>query len=184
MRDELEVVNRAELARLFDVSLPTVDSWRRRGLPVEQGGGRGRPMRFSLPAAIAWRLEQEAGEDDRDAVVSFEEARTAKMVAEAELARIELQKRRGEVVELDVVAELAEAAFGVVRQRVLGLASKVAAQVATAGSAAKARGILEREAREILDELADGNELAKDAHERGGEESGRAPARRGAASSS
>jgi Phage DNA packaging protein, Nu1 subunit of terminase len=150
MREELELVNRAELARLFDVSLTTVDSWRRRGLPVEERGGRGRALKFSLPAAIAWRLEQEAGEESSEAVISFEEARTAKMIAEAELARIELQKRRGEIVELDVVAEIVESDYGVVRSKVFGLATKVAAEFVNAGYASRVRGIIEREARELL----------------------------------
>ena len=179
MREDLELVNRAELARLFDVSLTTVDSWRRRGLPVEERGGRGRALKFSLPAAIAWRLEQEAGEESSEAVISFEEARTAKMIAEAELARIELQKRRGEIVELDVVAEIVESDYGVVRSKVLGLAVKIAAEVIAAGTPARARGIIERETRELLEELADGTAVATRAHKRASEESGRAPARGG-----
>ena len=44
-----QVVNRADLANINGVSLPTIDDWVRRGCPVMQRGARGRAW---LPACV------------------------------------------------------------------------------------------------------------------------------------
>ena len=48
-------LTKAQLAVAFEVSLPTIDSWLRKGCPYENKGGHGRPWRFSLPKVIQWR---------------------------------------------------------------------------------------------------------------------------------
>lgn len=61
MSDDEEVktiVNRAELAALFEVSLPTVDSWVRKGCPVVERGGRGREWQFHVSEISNWRIER------------------------------------------------------------------------------------------------------------------------------
>ena len=52
-------VNRAELAKLMSVSLPTIDDWQRRGCPVAHEGGKGRSYAFRVAEVITWRLEDE-----------------------------------------------------------------------------------------------------------------------------
>lgn len=49
-------VNRAELAKIFDISLPTVDAWVRKGCPVEERGGRGREWKFHTSEVFNWRI--------------------------------------------------------------------------------------------------------------------------------
>lgn len=53
------VVNRAELATIFEVSLPTVDAWVRKGCPVVERGGRGRDWQFYCPDVFNWRVLSE-----------------------------------------------------------------------------------------------------------------------------
>ncbi len=48
-------LTKTQLAAAFDVSLPTIDAWLRRGCPVEQEGANGRAYKFSLPQVIKWR---------------------------------------------------------------------------------------------------------------------------------
>lgn len=50
--------NKAALAAFFDVSLPTIDSWVRRGCPVLQEGSQGTPWIFDLLAVADWRAER------------------------------------------------------------------------------------------------------------------------------
>jgi terminase small subunit / prophage DNA-packing protein len=51
------IVNRAELASLYEVSLPTVDAWVRRGCPVIERGSKGREWKFSTADIFDWRVE-------------------------------------------------------------------------------------------------------------------------------
>jgi phage terminase Nu1 subunit (DNA packaging protein) len=53
------IVNRAELANLFEVSLPTIDAWVRNGCPVVERGGRGREWKFHVPEIFNWRIMRE-----------------------------------------------------------------------------------------------------------------------------
>lgn len=50
------IMNRAELATLFEVSLPTVDAWVRKGCPVIERGSKGRPWQFSSADVFDWRV--------------------------------------------------------------------------------------------------------------------------------
>ncbi len=63
MSDDAEkcspIVNRAELASIFDISLPTVDAWVRKGCPVVERGGRGREWQFFVPDVFNWRVISE-----------------------------------------------------------------------------------------------------------------------------
>ena len=56
---ETETVNRAQLAKLMGVSLPTVDDWQRRGCPVAGTGSKGRSYAFKVPDVMTWRIEDE-----------------------------------------------------------------------------------------------------------------------------
>ena len=49
------IANRAQLAKEFGISLPTVDDWVRRGCPVVSKGGQGRECKFSIRDVRAWR---------------------------------------------------------------------------------------------------------------------------------
>jgi hypothetical protein len=49
-----EVVSRNGIAHTLGVSLPTVDSWVRRGCPVKKKGGPGKPAEFDLDAVQRW----------------------------------------------------------------------------------------------------------------------------------
>lgn len=50
-------VNKAQAAEWFDVSLPCIDGWIRRGCPVVQRGARGVAWVLDLLAVAEWRLQ-------------------------------------------------------------------------------------------------------------------------------
>lgn len=56
--------NKAEVAEFFDVSLPAVDGWVRRGCPILQKGSRGVPWVFDLLEVARWRFGGEEGPDE------------------------------------------------------------------------------------------------------------------------
>jgi hypothetical protein len=47
--------NKAEIADAFEVTLPTVDAWVRKGCPILQRGGRGISWELDVFAVYAWR---------------------------------------------------------------------------------------------------------------------------------
>ena len=52
--EDIFILNKAELATDLEVSLPTVDAWVRRGCPVLERGGLGRPYRFDWRDVVEW----------------------------------------------------------------------------------------------------------------------------------
>ena len=93
-------------ADLFGVHRNTVATWVREGLPVQRR--RGRVTDLDLAAGIQWmrkrdlaafeaRLEAATSTPDIDA------ARARKVAAEADLAELERDRRRGELVQTDAV---------------------------------------------------------------------------------
>src|SRR5574337_1860195 len=56
--------NKAKLAEFFDVSIPTVDAWVRKGMPVVQRGGVKTPWTFDLLAVALWRYGAKQNDED------------------------------------------------------------------------------------------------------------------------
>lgn len=55
-------VNMADLADIIGVSLPTIRSWLKKGLPYVQAGSNGKEWIFDTPNAIQWRLTKQLEE--------------------------------------------------------------------------------------------------------------------------
>lgn len=154
-------VNRSDLAEILGVTVSAVDGWLRRGCPQVAAGGRGRASKFNTAHVVEW-LNERARRDSQSSTgsISLDEARQRKTAAEAELAELELGHARGELVQIDTVAELLEATLSTVRLRLLSVPAKVAARVAPLRQPAQCRRILEDEFAEVLAELVGGDELA------------------------
>lgn len=55
----MRTFTKAAVAEAFNVSLPTVDSWVRRGCPYLKQGSNGEAWAFSLPDVVAWHSERD-----------------------------------------------------------------------------------------------------------------------------
>src|SRR3954470_22098572 len=90
------IVNRADLADFLGVSLPTIDGYVRRGCPFIERGSKGREWRFHSKAVVDWLrqqdVEQALGTADAP---DIEAARLRKVLAEAQLAELELSRQQG-----------------------------------------------------------------------------------------
>lgn len=159
------IVNKGELARIFRVSLPTVDTWIAQGCPIEAGGSNGVAYEFDVGKVRAWRDAEEkrrtAEENERQGRIREAQAELfeggerlapegvshIRESLEAErLALIVGQQKRELIARTDVVADYA-AMFGVIRQGVLGWASTLAK---SAGLNPQQQQEAERLARELL----------------------------------
>lgn len=54
----MSIVNKAELARLHDVSEETLSRWQGEGMPVLEHGDRGRANQYDTGATIRWRIDR------------------------------------------------------------------------------------------------------------------------------
>lgn len=139
------VVNKGELARVFNVSEPTVGKWIVDGCPVHSRGASGVAYEFDVDQVKAWRVER--AEAERAAAQEREQEinrRQAEMFGEQKfvpegmsqedigtyLENMRLfeivKKQRGEVIDRADVRNEFQAVFNVLRQHVLGWATTLA----------------------------------------------------------
>ncbi|MFY0309643.1 terminase small subunit [Leisingera sp. D0M16] len=108
-------VNRADLAEINGVSLPTVDEWVRRGCPVVQRGGRGRAWKFNTAEVRSWRDDDIRAQADHGPSATKEQLILRKLAAETEQAELDLAKAREQVVPVEQLERALQKAFGEVR---------------------------------------------------------------------
>jgi phage terminase Nu1 subunit (DNA packaging protein) len=109
------VVNRTELAEINGVSLPTIESWVRRGCPVVQRGGRGRAWQFNTAEVRSWREDDIRAESSQATNATKEQLLLRKLAAETEQAELDLAKSKDEVVPVEQLERAMVKAFGEVR---------------------------------------------------------------------
>lgn len=158
------IVNLAELADINGVSLPTARSWPRRGCPYVQKGGAGREWQFNTADVAQWREEQAALAAVGDtSTLDIEEARRRKTAAEAAMVELDLAKRRGELVEIESIADIVGEEYTRLRARLLALPVKMAPMMETAASLQERRETIENAITECLAELSADTEYGGDA---------------------
>ena len=163
-----------ETAYFFGVSTPTVQSWRRDGCPVVEGGGHGVAYKFDLHKVAAWRHDRDdadakAAEErvERDAQLKLEllgdaaladvgdGPMTPKQRADylrAELDRVKLAQFRRELVPADEIVEQMTDAQALARERIRGIPDAIAERLGLTED--DTAGIVEL-VDEILSDLAD-----------------------------
>jgi len=156
--------NKAELAELLGLSLPTLDAMVRRGCPVLQRGAQGREWCFDVPAVIKWRTDRAVAAALGDtSKLDQEEARRRKLAAEAALAELDLAERRREMIRVEDAAALVADEYAKVRSRLLDLPARLAPLVAIEADPAACERLVREEVKDTLEELtadADAREAA------------------------
>jgi len=119
-----------ELADFLGTSLPTVDAYVRRGCPFATRGSKGKEWAFNSRDVVEWlkadAVEREVGNADNP---DIDAARLRKVLAEAQLAELELSKKRGRFVDIELVGQDVMAAFSLVRTNFLAFPHKLASQM-------------------------------------------------------
>lgn len=85
---------------------------------------------------------------------SYDEARTRKLSAEAEIAELELAKIRGTLCMTEDVVKAWESVLHACKAKFLSLPTKVAPVVANESDTSKVKNVIEQAIREALSELA------------------------------
>ena len=141
----------SELARTYGVSETTIRRWRDRGLvhfdelntadPREPSETTGRPLPEGLGDPLPSGTE------------SHQEASRRKVIAEANIKETQLAELRKDLVRMKTVKEIGHQLVVAARQRLLGIPSKVATDLAIEDKPNVIRETLETQIREALSEL-------------------------------
>lgn len=145
---------KADIATLFGVSTEAVSKWMQAGL--EPHSRSGREVLFYLPDVIAWRTQ---GFEDKGTGkvlnLNTERARLAK--EQADKTTLENQKLRGELVDVDRVAQEWERIATAVKSKLLSLPTKAAPILQGNDSIPDIQDTLDNLIREALEELVNAN---------------------------
>lgn len=122
-------LNRTDLATHMGVSMVTIDTWKREGMPVLERGGPGKQWTFDLVAVVKWwgdrRANQAAGDAPTDLIEIEKRTASAKM----QKAELELAKARGEVAPIRDFERAQSKAFAEIRTNVMNVAQRVVIQL-------------------------------------------------------
>lgn len=148
-------VNRAELAEILGVSLPTITSKVSKGMPFEQRGGRGKEWTFDTAAVFQWEKEQAILSATGDlSSVTDDELKRRKLAAETTLVELEAGKKRGELLPKDEIEKLLSELVIATRTRLLLVPRRCAVHLIGLSNEIEIREIIEAEQLEALTDLS------------------------------
>ena len=157
----MSLVNKSQLAEIFQVHLPTVDSWIKRGCPVKaRPGKKAEAWTFDTAEVIKWYVAREVskvtGEDDGSGTPknALDVAKLRKLNADAEVSEHELAVKRRESVAVRDVSVALESVVGAARARLLGMGAKIGPSVAVSSDPIECQDMIDAGVYEALEELA------------------------------
>jgi phage terminase Nu1 subunit (DNA packaging protein) len=138
-------LNRSETAQKLNVSLTTLDNWRRKGCPHTKTG---KQVFFDIAALKRWLDNRSSGELD----YTQERAKLTRL--QAERATLDLEQQRGKLLPLEMVILAWQGQVANARAKLLALPPKVASQVLGMESYVEVEHAIRDIIYEALDELA------------------------------
>ncbi len=123
-------LNRSDLAAHMGVSVVTIDTWRKEGMPYLEAGVRGKAWSFDLAEVIKWKIEKSikaaVGTDETTDLAAIEK-RTAS--AKMQMAELALAKERGDVAPVREFERAQAKAFAEVRANIMNVPQRVVIQL-------------------------------------------------------
>jgi phage terminase Nu1 subunit (DNA packaging protein) len=95
-------MDKGTLALWFDVSMPTIDTWIKQGMPVVARGGKGRQWEFDNRECAKWRFGKEVNYDPTSVDPYSLPTNERKTFFEAELRARELDQLDGRLIPSEV----------------------------------------------------------------------------------
>jgi phage terminase Nu1 subunit (DNA packaging protein) len=149
-------LNRSETAQKLNVSLTTLDNWRRKGCPHTKTG---KQVFFEIIALNQWLGNNIRGKLD----YTQERAKLTKL--QAEKVKLELEQQHGKFLPLEMVILAWQGQVANARAKLLALPPKLASQVLGMESYVEVEQVVRDIIYEALDELA-GNSVSKEYQKR------------------
>lgn len=142
-----------EAGKRLGISAQAVGMWAKRpGAPVVEVKGKPRLVWPDFPRWREKELERQAKTEA--APTTFDEAKTRKIAAEAELAELELAKERGSLIPIALHGERLAKILERVRARLVAIPGKVAPRLVGVASATEAQAMVNEAVAESLEELS------------------------------
>jgi len=138
-------LNRSETAQKLNVSLTTLDNWRRKGCPHTKTG---KQVFFNIGTLKTWLGNHSGGELD----YTQERAKLTRL--QAERVTLDLEQQRGKLLPLEMVILAWQRQVANARAKLLALPPKVASQVLSMESYVEVEQVIKDIIYEALDELA------------------------------
>lgn len=165
------IVSKSELAELLRVNLATIDGWVRMGCPAhERPLRKGQQWRMSVKDVVDWLISraEEKARGKESAGANENDAKQRKLMAEAELAELELAEKRGQAVSIATAQAAWSAMIGSARAKLRGIGSKLGPIVATEIDPFQCRLLIDQAIDEALLELSE-EDISIDAGEPDGD---------------
>ena len=157
-------VNRAELAEVFGISLPTVDTWVRIGCPFDQRATAGKGWIFDTADIARWREGRAAEEASGEELQDESALRRRKLKAETMTAELELAQKQALVAPLDQVERALTRVFAEVQSNLRGrLVVRLVTQLIGETDERKFKAVALAEIDTVLESLADLDVMAEEA---------------------
>jgi phage terminase Nu1 subunit (DNA packaging protein) len=137
-------LNRSNTAQKLNISLTTLDDWRRKGCPYSK---RGKQVFFNLDELKTWLDERACGE------LNYTQERAKLTKLQAEKVSLELDQQRGSLIPMELAIATWQGHIGNARAKLLALPPKVAGQVITMDSYREIEQLVTSLIHEALDEL-------------------------------
>ena len=138
-------LNRTNTAAELDVSLTTLDYWRRKGCPYTK---EGKTVFFELEELQEWLDDRSGGE------LNYTQERAKLTKLQAEKVSLELDQQRGSLIPMELAIATWQAHIGNARAKLLALPPKVAGQVIAMDNYLEIEQLVTSLIHETLDELA------------------------------
>jgi hypothetical protein len=147
---KVRIKNKAEVAEFFGISVPTLDTWLRKGCPFIQQGNRGISWQFDILEIAKWRYggQEDVGRDNPEEMAPKERLDWYR----GDRERDAHAKERGMLIPFDLIEQLLGSAFADIRAGLLGQHNIIASEYPEIPPDA-IRGILRRN-KELLASLA------------------------------
>lgn len=150
-----------EASGILDVSRQTLAKWLHDGCPAVKKADRaaGADWELSIAQIMQWRVDRavaatvERFEGKDAALISIDEAKRRKAVADMVMAEIEAEEALGGVAQIADMVGIVTTKFGELRSRLVSFCAKLAARAATMTNPAEIREMAEAEMRKALDVL-------------------------------
>lgn len=157
------MINKSDIARALDVDPAMVTRWEKRGMPVYdiEAAKRWRSANIR-PRAKAPSTQEQAPQHGPSGSApgsvangsDYWEAKTRREIAEASKAEMEMKKMSGNLVERDLVERASYEAGRLLRDMVLSVPSKSAAELAALSTPQEVESYLREALRRVLAELS------------------------------
>ncbi len=136
------------MAEILEISEPTLDRLRARGLPGKKVGSA---WEFSSRRVIDWMVK-DGGKEGSSSKKQSVDLRIA--LAEAETKEFKVAELRGTMLHIDDVTPIVEEQFVVIKSKIAALPGRLAQKCAVETDAAVVLRLLKEEVAEVLDGIS------------------------------